>query len=325
MTTPKKILDENSLIAIRNFVSNTKCIEITYESLKELRDNEQLVSGQFYRMIDYDTVASGYDIAVANHHFDLILLSLDESHLSENARACHSERDEEKYFKYSNLETWEIKYCIDNDSDRFEWADTTNGKGVIYYMKDEFGNECPYDFKNILFHKGVYTFDTLGGEYHDYENMLGGQDGSINHTMNIHNNIVKPWIESGIQKLNCNLFRGESFFNNVYECNCHHNVIKTNAHNNHFLEDVNNNVFQPDASGNTLGCHTRENTFGKNFYYNDVGIHVEGCTFGDECQNNKIGNKCTNIKFGDKCKRNEINSEKSGLTLTSGTEDCEYI
>jgi hypothetical protein len=23
------------------------------------------------------------------------------------------------------------------------------GTGVIYYMKDEFGNECPYDFKNI--------------------------------------------------------------------------------------------------------------------------------------------------------------------------------
>ena len=26
-----------------------------------------------------------------------------------------------------------------------------NGKGVIYYMKDEWNNECPYDFKNIQF------------------------------------------------------------------------------------------------------------------------------------------------------------------------------
>jgi hypothetical protein len=38
---------------------------------------------------------------------------------------------------------------LDNDSSRFAWADTENGEGVIYYMKDEFNNECPYDFKNI--------------------------------------------------------------------------------------------------------------------------------------------------------------------------------
>jgi hypothetical protein len=29
------------------------------------------------------------------------------------------------------------------------------GKGVIYYMKDEHGNECPYDFKNIQFQRSV--------------------------------------------------------------------------------------------------------------------------------------------------------------------------
>ena len=36
------------------------------------------------------------------------------------------------------------------------------GKGIIYYMKDDENNECPYDFKNIMFKCGdehVYTFD----------------------------------------------------------------------------------------------------------------------------------------------------------------------
>lgn len=36
-----------------------------------------------------------------------------------------------------------------------------SGTGVIYYMKDEFGNECPYDFKNIMFYyfrQWQYTF-----------------------------------------------------------------------------------------------------------------------------------------------------------------------
>jgi len=37
------------------------------------------------------------------------------------------------------------KYYLDP---RYEWL---KGKGVVYYMKDEFGNELPYDFQNILF------------------------------------------------------------------------------------------------------------------------------------------------------------------------------
>ena len=51
----------------------------------------------------------------------------------------------------SNLGAWTLKYSLDNDTDRFAWADTENGKGVIYYMRDEFGNEAPYDFKNIMY------------------------------------------------------------------------------------------------------------------------------------------------------------------------------
>ena len=53
-----------------------------------------------------------------------------------------------------NMNAWELKYCLDNDNSRFVWADITEtGRGVIYYMKDEYGNECPYDFKNIMFER----------------------------------------------------------------------------------------------------------------------------------------------------------------------------
>ena len=44
---------------------------------------------------------------------------------------------------------WVIKYDINNDTNLYQWADYTNGKGVIYYMKDECGNEAYFDFKNI--------------------------------------------------------------------------------------------------------------------------------------------------------------------------------
>jgi hypothetical protein len=78
------------------------------------------------------------------------------------------------------LEAWELKYCLDNDRQRFTWADL-NGKGVIYYMKDEFGNECPYDFKNILFKRwrasdSVREREGLDGKYMvaDYNNCPKG-------------------------------------------------------------------------------------------------------------------------------------------------------
>lgn len=46
------------------------------------------------------------------------------------------------------------------EEETFEYTETRaddNIRGVIYYMKDEFGNECPYDFKNIQF-KRTFTY-----------------------------------------------------------------------------------------------------------------------------------------------------------------------
>ena len=64
---------------------------------------------------------------------------------------------------------------MDNDTNRFGWTDESNGKGVIYYMKDEWNNECPYDFKNIQFarwelsnpigYRNDYDFDSGNGNW----------------------------------------------------------------------------------------------------------------------------------------------------------------
>lgn len=65
----------------------------------------------------------------------------------------------------ARLPAWEIKYCLDNAPTKFAWA-SPFGTGVIYYMKDEWGNECPYDFKNILFN-GNYTFQNVQADLDD--------------------------------------------------------------------------------------------------------------------------------------------------------------
>ena len=136
-----------------------KMVSITYSSLKSKRDNSQLIPGQMYRITDYITTTTQTDTSTAALQFDIVVTATDVNILNETAKATLHQGV--TTFN-RNIHKWELKYCLDNDTDRFAWADTTNGKGVIYYMKDDFGNECPYDFKNILF-KRYYINDIRDG------------------------------------------------------------------------------------------------------------------------------------------------------------------
>lgn len=127
----------------------SKAINITYADLVALRTAGELAPGQFYRITDYVTTTADAESRSMGHQFDLVVMAIDGSHLSEEAFAAHHDGDD--YFANSALDAWRIWYCLDNDTTRFTWADTTNGKGVIYRMIDEYDNDVPYDFKNIQF------------------------------------------------------------------------------------------------------------------------------------------------------------------------------
>lgn len=122
-------------------------INVTYSELKELRDNSKLFPGQTYRIIDYKTTSTQDETRALDHVFDILVTATEINKLAEVAKVAHHEGD--TYFAQEPVESWEIKYCLDNDTTRFLWADEVNGKGVIWYMKDQFSNECGYDFKNI--------------------------------------------------------------------------------------------------------------------------------------------------------------------------------
>lgn len=128
---------------------------VTYGELVTKVNNGELVPGRYYKIINYNTTTSQEDTRSAGHDFCVIVLALSENKLSENAYATQKAGD--TYFSDSNLSAWKLKYCLTNDTERFAWADDTNGKGVIYYMKDEWNNECPYDFKNIQFKRWAVT------------------------------------------------------------------------------------------------------------------------------------------------------------------------
>ena len=143
-------------------IESSPMTEITYAALKTLRDGGNLVPGMQYRITDYETIITGsYDLSVLgaqgylhnagvpdSHPFDLIVIADDESHLNENARAALHSGD--TYFANTKIGGWKLKYSLDNDTTKYAWANTS-GKGVIWWMEDEWNNRAGYDFKNIKF------------------------------------------------------------------------------------------------------------------------------------------------------------------------------
>ena len=290
-------------------------IAISYADLKALRDNAQLVPGQQYRIIDYTCTTVQENTKSAGHVFDIIITADSESVLNEEARAIQHEGD--SYFANCDLNTWKIWYCLDNDTTRFTWADTTNGKGVIYRMIDEWNNDIPYDFKNIMFARDwpviasdsgltgtiyCYTFsvfldgfsvDTIADDesVKVKECIESDKDGIFG------NNVIKPHQNLGIWSLNDIVFVTNWSGACVYH------------YNNSFGNDCSSNTFGHNCYGNSFGNSCYSNTFGYYCYNNTVGNECHNNTFGHDCYNNAFGNSCYSNTFGDYCYSNSLSDD----------------
>ena len=278
-------------------------VSTTYSALKTLRDNSQLVAGQWYRITDYRTYATGTSVTCANHDFDLLVFATTPNELSEQAKATLHSGD--TYFASSNLNAWKVWYCLDNDSTRFAWADTTNGKGVIYRLIDERNNDVPYDFKNILY-STKYVFSCLpnGGS-----NWI---DASLK--INCHNNTIKPrynFQTDNKQLLNHNIFSASStssdYQGNFLEEGCYLNTFSYSCKNNH-LERLCNN-----------------NSFGSSCEYNLVRTGSSSCTIGYNSKYNVIGISCYLIRIGNYSLSNIIGDDTEYITFGSGDTKIDYV
>ena len=237
---------------------------ITYAELVALRGSSSLVAGMQYRITDYACTTTQENTQSAGHPFDIIVTADSENTLNEEARAIQHEGD--TYFADCDLNAWKIWYCFDNDATRFAWADSVNGKGVIYRMIDEWNNDVPYDFKNIMYNGSwgywAYTFNWINDESDNTcEDLSVAQyahtndEGGYSHT---YRNIIKP-------------YGGDDSGN--YGSPLRLNVC----------------VFQNSESyegGLFYGCYS--NTFGDGCFSN---------TFGNGCFSNTFGDGCDYIKF----------------------------
>lgn len=167
ITRPYAVIDENgkNLTLILDELSKSGgggLVATTYAELWDMRDRNGLTPGTLYRITDYEAYTTMPETIESTHQFDLIVLATSTRDLSEECRAVHHAGDQ--YFAKSNLSAWRVWYSIDNDTNRFAWADE-NGKGVIYRLIDEWGNDCPYDFKNIRFKRYRVEDDSIRGDF----------------------------------------------------------------------------------------------------------------------------------------------------------------
>ena len=302
-------------------------VQITYTELKSLRDAGTLVPGQQYRITDYTCTTTQSGTKSAGHQFDIIVTADDESTLNEEARAALHSGDE--YFSGCSLNAWKLWYCLDNDTNRFAWADATNGKGVIYRMIDEFGNDCPYDFNNIQFYRkwnatkslwciissdntGVpcYTFSSRG----DSSTTLF-TDYSLASSNNVYSNVIRKYVNGKKQTLNNNCFFGDDCYSNTFGNDCSRNTFGNDCSRNTFGNDCSRNTFGNDCYSNTFGDNCCYNAFGNYCKYNAFGNDCGNNTFGNYCGNNTFGNYYSSNTFGNNCLRNTFGNDCGNNTF----------
>lgn len=255
-------------------------IGITHAELKTLRDTGKLIPGMQYRITDYVATTVQEHTQSANHPFDIIVTADSVNELNEVASAIRHEGD--LYFPATTkFEAWQIWYSLDNDTNRFEWADEANGKGVIYRMIDEFDNDVPYDFKGIK----MRAYD-IGGMYSDdYRYTFGGSEDNSTRLCFIEGwiyvsylNKIKPYYDPS--------YVGD----NIYPIKLRINLI-------------------------TLGLGCYSNTFGVGCCDITLGDNAYGNTFGSECYDNILGVSCRYIILGDGCSFSTISNFFSEMTV----------
>ena len=333
---------------------------ITYAELVALRGSSSLVAGMQYRITDYACTTTQENTQSAGHPFDIIVTADSENTLNEEARAIQHEGD--TYFANCDLNAWKIWYCLDNDASRFAWADSANGKGVIYRMIDEWNNDVPYDFKNIMFKRyildannAIATDVAKEGELNAVKTRLGEMSHRIHTSLWYYGEYVTdvyPNAEAGrkyvpfgdilyndngpgvlcpINEANSNwfyTFSDTSFNDNTVtgQSNVHNNVVKGNKYALVTIDGEGRYSFEEQENI----CLNDIIFIGNYCYSNSFGNNCYSNSFGNDCYYNSFGNGCYYNSFGNGCNSNSFgngcysNSFGNGCYSNSFGDDCNY-
>ena len=233
-----------------------------------------------------------------------------------------------------------------------------DGQGTILMLKDEYGNQCPYDFKSIQFKRWAVTDSQqerqgLNGNYMGVLNYVpqnlsiedetdfiwaytfssdatGSEDQvdfSLDGTHNVYGNVLEM-APNAINGLNDVVFYGEYNYSNHLGFDCYCNTFGNGCQNNSFGNGCNRNSFGNNCYNNSFGngCVWNSfgnscggNSFGNGCAWNSFGNNCQSNTFGNNCQYNSFGNNCYSNSFGNDCRQNSFGNNCVGNSFGN---DC---
>ena len=211
---------------------------------------------------------------------------------------------------------------VEGDVTFTETEKTYGGKGVIYNMIDEYGNECPYDFKNIKFyHDGlgtdVYTFTWIDENYEVMDTSVFGNNGTLTCYGEIYGvcgNVIKPYMEIMYDEDTGDYLETKQSLNNItfisdYEYGGSGNEGFYGCYSNSFGNYCNSNSFGNGCNSNSFGNGCNSNSFGNDCRYNSFGNYCNSNSFGNGCYSNSFGNSCYSNSFGNGCCSNSFGND----------------
>ena len=346
---------QNDIDNLRSEIPNIQLYHsVTYSQLVQLRNNSKLVPGAWYRIIDYITkVANDPEAQSAGHPFDLLVMATSINSISEEARAIKTSRNSGSYFKNSNLSAWRVWYYLNNDSTRFMWASST-GTGVIYRLIDEWGNDFPYDFKNIQF-KRYYTYDECG-LHDDIEGTYAGinapmmnlsideSDSIFCYTISLGDRTTSPTDASLIGFNSSNIGEGygekgyfgnmslkpatciQTIDNDINSCFCLNNIVL--FVNNARYRALGSTHIDGECINMTLSCiHSSIGSDNRNIIMADRCYNIsidQGCdalTFSQNCWGMSFSQYCNSMSFSQYCNNMSFSQGCSRINVDAGVHD----
>ena len=164
------------------------------------------------------------------------------------------------------------------------WYNIVNAKGVIYRMIDEWNNDCPYDFKNVLFKRGLYA---SGGGLAEDEFDGDLVAGCYTFSWEEEESVI---MDASIVGNNGNLLNDEGAISGV----------RDNAIGRATYSDYRENPLKAQQFLNNIVFLNAYGIEGRTFY----GCY--GNTFGNDCFDCSLDSYCLNNTFGNNCSRNKL-------------------
>lgn len=179
------------------------------------------------------------------------------------------------------------------------------GTGVVYYMKDEYNNEAPYDFKNIQFKRNFVSRwnDSVGGSFSDVTDyptdgylmsdlwVIDAAYFGVDKNYRYYYTFTGPnYCDASLNEENAYVFSSTDYYTRI----CHNNHIGVYKVAQAFDDDIihivsclNDIVFKETVDDPVQSACK--------IFDNNIGDDCRNMTFDEHCSNISIGTDSYNI------------------------------